>query len=300
MASRAASEPRLDEEKRGQSSSALPSSAAPPRATSGLFDANPFAAPSSLPFGAPRFDLIRDEDYAPAIEEGMTRQLREVGEIVAQSEPPTFDNTFAALERSGQLLTRVLRVFAAVTSANTNERLQAIQADEAPRLAEHSDSIYLDDGLFARVRDVYDRRDTVALTPEQRRLVERYHLDFVRAGARLAAPDKARLRELNREEATLTTEFQSRLLEANKAASIVVEDVAQLDGLSPEEIASAAQLAAERGTPDSWAARDPEHDAAAGARVPARPRAPLPPVRGVGPPRRPRRSGRYPRRSSFG
>ncbi len=107
--------------------------------------------------------------------------------------------------------------------------------------------------MFARVRDVYDRRDTLALTPEQRRLVERYHLDFVRAGARLAAPEKARLRELNREEATLTTEFQSRLLEANKAASIVVEDVAQLDGLSPEEIASAAQLATERGTPDSWA-----------------------------------------------
>lgn len=252
MASRAASEPRLDEEKRADSSAALPPSA-PPRTTGGLFDANPFAAPSSLPFGAPRFDLIYDDDYARAIEEGMTRQLREVAEIVAQSEAPTFENTFAALERSGQLLTRVLRVFAAVTSANTNERLQAIQADEAPRLAEHSDSIYLDDGLFARVRDVYDRRDALALTPEQRRLVERYHLDFVRAGARLAAPEKARLRELNREEATLTTEFQSRLLEANKAASIVVEDVAQLDGLSPEEIASAAQLAAERGTSDRWA-----------------------------------------------
>jgi len=183
----------------------------------------------------------------------MSRQLHEVAEIVGQSEAPTFDNTFAALERSGQLLTRVLRVFAAVTSANTNERLQAIQADEAPRLAEHSDSIYLDDGLFARVRDVYDRRDALDLTPEQRRLVERYHLDFVRAGARLAAPAKARLRELNREEATLTTEFQSRLLDANKAASIMVEDVAQLDGLSPEDLASAAQLAAERGTPDRWA-----------------------------------------------
>ncbi len=225
----------------------------------------------------------------------MTRQLREVAEIVGQSEPPTFDNTFAALERSGQLLTRVLRVFAAVTSANTNDRLQAVQADKAPRLAEHSDSIYLDDGLFARVRNVYDRRDALALTPEQRRLVERYHLDFVRAGARLASPAKARLRELNREEATLTTEFQSRLLEANKAASITVEDVGQLDGLSPEDVASAAQLAAGRGAPEPLGARDPEHDAAAGARVLARPRPPLPAVRSVGPPRGPRRSRRHAR-----
>src|SRR5262249_9476788 len=156
--------------------------------------------PSSLPFGAPPFDLIHDDDYAQAIDEGMRRHLREVAAIAGQTERPTFDNTFAALERSGQLLTRVLRVFAAVTSANTNERLQAIQTDEAPRLAEPSDAIYLDDALFARVRDVYDRREALSLSAEQRRLVERYHLDFVRAGARLAPNDKERLRELNREE----------------------------------------------------------------------------------------------------
>jgi peptidyl-dipeptidase Dcp len=252
VASRAASEPRLDEEKRGASPAALPSSA-PPSTTDGFSEANPFAAPSSLPFAAPPFDLIRDDDYAQAIEEGMRRHLSEVAAIAGQSEPPTFDNTFAALERSGQLLTRVLRVFAAVTSANTNERLQAIQAEEAPKLAAHSDAIYLDDVLFARVRAVYDGRDSLALSAEQHRLVERYHLDFVRAGARLAAEDKERLRELNREEATLTTEFQNRLLEANKEASITIDEVAQLDGLSHEDIASAAQLAAERGVPGRWA-----------------------------------------------
>jgi peptidyl-dipeptidase Dcp len=251
VASRAASEPRLDEEERGDPTAALPSSARDTE-RNGFSEANPFAKPSSLPFSAPRFDLIRDEDFAPAIEEGMRRQLREVADIVAQSEAPSFDNTFAALERSGQLLTGVLRAFALVTAANTNERLQAIQAEEAPKLAAHSDAIYLDDALFDRVRDVHDRRDALALTPEQRRLVERYHLDFVRAGARLAAGEKARLRELNREEATLTTEFQNRLLEANKAASISLDDAAQLDGLSEEDVASAAQLAAERGTPGQW------------------------------------------------
>jgi peptidyl-dipeptidase Dcp len=252
VASRAASEPRLDEPERGDSPTALPSSA-PPNDQDHFSDASPFAKPSSLPFAAPRFDLIRDEHYAPAIEEGMRRQLQEVADIVARGDVPTFDNTFAALERSGQLLTRVLRVFNATTAANTNDRLQAIQVEQAPKLAAHTDAIYLDDALFHRVRDVYDRRDALDLAPEQRRLVERYHLDFVRAGARLGANDKARLRELNREEATLTTEFQNRLLEANKSASITVDDVAQLDGLSEEDIASAGRLAAERGGPGQWA-----------------------------------------------
>ncbi len=255
MASRAASEPRLDERERGEQSAAdSPPSPAPPSRThrERFSDANPFATPSPLPFGAPRFDLIRDEDYAPAIEEGMYRHLCEVRQITAQNEAPTFDNTLAALERSGQLLTRVLRVFSAITAANTNDELQAIQTEQAPKLAAHSDAIYLDDALFARVRDVHERRDALDLTPEQHRLVERYHLDFVRAGARLGAADKTRLRELNREEATLATEFQNRLLEANKAASITVDDVARLDGLSDEDVASAAELAAERGTPGQW------------------------------------------------
>jgi peptidyl-dipeptidase Dcp len=218
----------------------------------GFSDENPFAAPSSLPFGAPRFDLIRDADYSPAIDEGMRRHLAEVERIAAQPESPTFENTIAALERSGQLLTRVLRVFAGVTSANTNDVLQALQTEKAPKLAAHADAIYLDDQLFARIRDIYDRRATLELTPEQRHLVERYHLDFVRAGARLAVDNKACLRELNREEATLAAEFQNRLLEATKAAAIVVEDVNELAGLGEEEVASAAELAAERGAHGAW------------------------------------------------
>ena len=251
MASRAASEPRADEGERGESSSALPAPA-PAAIPNGFSETNPFAGPSVLPLGAPPFDLIHDEDYAAAIEEGINRHLSEVASIVAQPDAPTFDNTLAALERSGQLLTRVMHVFGAITAANTNDRLQAIQTEQAPKLAAHADAIYLDDALFERVRDVFDRRDALALSSEQRRLVERYHLDFVRAGARLAAPEKSRLRELNQEEATLTTEFQTRLLEANKAASVTVDDVAQLEGMSEEDIASAAELAAERGTPGVW------------------------------------------------
>ncbi len=125
---------------------------------------------------------------------------------------------------------------------------------------------------------MHERRDALDLTPEQHRLVERYHLDFVRAGARLGAADKTRLRELNREEATLAIEFQNRLLEANKAASITVDDVARLDGLSEEDVASAAELAAERGTPRPVGAGDLEHDASAGARVPEGSCASLPAV----------------------
>lgn len=251
VASRAASKPRQDAAERGEASAAPPASARV-KHEDRFAQTNPFAEPSPLAFSAPPFDRIRDDDYVAAIEEGMRRQLDEVRKIAERDGPPTFDNTFAALERTGALLTRVLRVFAGVTSANTNDRLQAVQTEQAPKLAAHSDAIYLDDALFDRVRDVYDRRHALALTPEQLRLVERYHLDFVRAGARLAPEEKERLRELNREEATLAAEFQNRLLEANKAASLTIDDVANLAGLSDQDVASAAALAAERGLSDRW------------------------------------------------
>ena len=251
VASGAASKPRQDAAERGEASAPPPASARV-KHEDRFAQTNPFAEPSPLAFSAPPFDRIRDDDYVAAIEEGMRRQLDEVRKIAERDGPPTFDNTFAALERTGALLTRVLRVFAGVTSANTNDRLQAVQTEQAPKLAAHSDAIYLDDALFDRVRDVYDRRHALALTPEQLRLVERYHLDFVRAGARLAPEEKERLRELNREEATLAAEFQNRLLEANKAASLTIDDVANLAGLSDQDVASAAALAAERGLSDRW------------------------------------------------
>src|SRR6476661_3700823 len=193
------------------------------------FASNPFAERSKLPFGAPPLDRIRDEHFAPAIEEGMRRQLREVDAITEREDAPTFANTIVALEQSGELLTRVLKTFGAVTSANTNDTLQQIQTDQAPKLAAHSDAILLNETLFRRVRAIYERREELALTPEQHHLVERYHLEFIRAGAQLPEEDKARLRALNREESTLTTEFQNRLLAATKAGALVVESRGELD-----------------------------------------------------------------------
>ena len=213
---------------------------------------NPFAEPSALPFGAPPFDRIRDEHYGPAIEEGIRRHLDEVERIAHQDEAPSFDNTIVALERSGQLLSRVVKVFDAITSANTNEFLQEVQAETAPKRAAHYDAIYLDDALFARVDTLYRQRAALGLTQEQRYLVERYHEEFVRAGARLTAEDKTRLRVLNEEESTLTTEFQNRLLAATKAGAVAIDHASDLDGLREAEIAAAAEAAKERNIQANW------------------------------------------------
>jgi peptidyl-dipeptidase Dcp len=143
-------------------------------------------------------------------------------------------------------------VFTALTGANTNDTLRRVEADIAPRLAAHSDAIHLDDALFRRVKSVYDRRASLGLDSVQHFLVERYYRDFVRAGAQLSDADKTTLRALNQEESKLTTQFQNRLLEATKAGGIVVDDKAQLDGLSDGEIASAAESAKERRLAGKW------------------------------------------------
>src|SRR6185312_6175906 len=131
---------------------------------------NPFFAASTLPYQAPPFDKITDADFQPAIEEGMKQQLAEVERIAEQTEPPTFDNTVVALDRTGALLTRVSKVFSALAQANTNDTLQKVQKEESPKLAAHRDAIFLDAKLFARVKAVYDQRDTLGLDPESRRL----------------------------------------------------------------------------------------------------------------------------------
>jgi peptidyl-dipeptidase Dcp len=209
--------------------------------------ANPFAQPSSLPYQAPAFDRIRNGDYQPAIEEGMRRQRAELDSIARQPASPTFENTIVALERTGELLTRVLKVFASVVQANTNDTLQRVQTEEAPRLAAHSDALYLDSRLFQRVHSVYQRRASLKLSTEQNTLVERYHRNFVRAGAQLPESSKNRLRQLNQEEARLSTDFQNKLLAATKAGALVLDDRSQLKGLSEAEVAASAEAAKERG-----------------------------------------------------
>jgi peptidyl-dipeptidase Dcp len=213
---------------------------------------NPFAAPSPLLYQAPDFSRIHNTDFQPAIEEGMRQQLTEVAAIIHDPAAPTFDNTILPLERSGQLLSRVQRVFGTLTSANTNDTLQAIQRALAPRLAAHRDAISLNDTLFQRIRSLYDRRDSLGLDSLQRLVVERYYRDFVRAGALLSDADKARLRALNREQASLTNEFGRRLLAATRTGGVVVDDSTRLAGLSSGEIASAARAATSRGLTGRW------------------------------------------------
>src|ERR1041384_5704423 len=142
-------------------------------------DTNPFFNESTLPFQAPPFDKIKDTDYQPAIEEGMKRQLAEIDAIANNSEPPTFANTIEAMERSGALLTRVAKVFFGLTQADTNPTLQKIEAEETPKLAGHQDKIFLNPQLFARVKSIYDRRDTLGLDAEAKFLIERYNKKFV-------------------------------------------------------------------------------------------------------------------------
>src|SRR5438105_2694179 len=179
--------------------------------------ANPFFVESTLPYHAPRFDLIRNEHYRAALEEGMRQQLAEIDSIARQTAPPTFDNTIVAMERAGALLTRVSKTFTGVVGANTNDTLQKIQEIEAPKLAATNDAIYLNDQLYQRVKSVYDRRNASNLSPEQGALIERYNRDFVRPGAALADADKTHIKSINQELSKLSTEFTNRLLAGTKA-----------------------------------------------------------------------------------
>ncbi len=213
--------------------------------------ANPFFAKSALPFQAPPFDKIKDADYQPAIDAGMALQIREIDAITADPAPPTFDNTVVAMERSGQLLNRVMLVFNCVTGANTNDALQKVQDFEAPRLAAHQDAIYLNAPLFARIKSVYDRRASLHLDPESLRLVEYDYQQFVKAGANLSDADKAKLKELNQEEASLENDFTTRLLAAAKAGAYSTADKSALDGSSDAQLAAAA-LAAQGRKLQGW------------------------------------------------
>jgi peptidyl-dipeptidase Dcp len=213
-------------------------------------DANPFFQPSTLPFQAPPFDKIKDTHYQPAIEEGMRRQLAEIDAIAESREAPAFANTVEAMERSGSLLTRVAHVFFGLTQADTNPAIQKIEAEESPKLAAHQDKIYLNPKLFARVKSIYDRRNTLGLDAESKFLVERYYKNFVRAGALLSDADKTKLRALNEEEAKLTTDFRSKVLADTNDSAVVVDDKSQLEGLSEGDIAAAAEHAKDRHLPE--------------------------------------------------
>ncbi len=207
---------------------------------------NPFFTPSSLPFQAPPFDKIKDADYLPAIKAGMAQELTEIQAIANDRAAPTFGNTLVAMETGGGLLARSLRAFRGVSGANTNPRLQQTQTDLAPLLAAHEDAIYLDEKLFARVATIYRQRRALKLDPESLRLLEVTYKRFVHAGAKLSEADKARLKKLNEEASTLSNKFLTRLLAATKEAAYRTSTPDTLAGLSPAQLAAAAQAAAGR------------------------------------------------------
>ena len=211
---------------------------------------NPFFEISLLPYQAPRFDAINDSHYRPAFDEAMRLKRADIDAIIAHRAAPDFDNTVLALEKSGAMLSRVSSVFFAMTSAHTNDDLQALDEQFSTELAGLANDIWLNDTLFARVEAVWQDRE--ALDAESRRLTEETYQHFVLAGARLNADEKAELKSLNTEAATLTSQFNQRLLAANKAGGLVVDDVRQLDGLSAEEMAAAAHAAAEKGLKERW------------------------------------------------
>ena len=213
---------------------------------------NPFMQPSTLPFELPPFDRIRDADYLPAFQAGMRQQLSEVARIAHNPQPATFDNTIVALERAGQLLNRVDTVFGRLNASNTNPQMQEIDTEMAPKLTAQEDAIHLDPALWARVEALYEKRSSLHLDPESLQLLARYHTEFVRAGARLTAAEQTRLRALNTEISSLTTRFKHNVLKATAAGAVAVDDLKDLEGLSPEQIGAAAQAAAARGLTGKW------------------------------------------------
>ncbi len=207
---------------------------------------NPFFTPSTLPFQAPRFDKIKDEDYQPAIEAGMAQQQAEMQAIANNPDPPTFDNTVVAMEKTGQLFNRVMAAFNGVTGANTNPFLQNVKTIEAPKLAAHQDAIYLNTKLFARVAAIYKQRSTLKLDPESLRLLEYTYDQFVHAGANLSEADKDELKKLNEQLSSFSDTYDTKVLDATKKGAYVTTDKAALAGLSEARIAGAAQAAKSR------------------------------------------------------
>lgn len=212
-----------------------------------------FASDSTLPFLAPDFTKISEDDYIPAFEQGMAIQKAEVAAIIANPEAPSFANTIVALEKSGRMLGRVARVFYALTGANTTDRLDAIDTEISPRLSAHQDSINLDPALFARVKAVYDSRAALTMTTEDARLLEETYKRMVHAGALLTETERVRVKAINSQLSTLTTEFGQKVRAATNGQPLIVDTAAELAGLPEAEIKVAADLAAEKGHPGKFA-----------------------------------------------
>jgi peptidyl-dipeptidase Dcp len=210
---------------------------------------NPFYAPSTLPFQAPPFDKIKDSDYQPAMEAGIAAEMKEIDAIANNPAPPDFANTLVALEKEGQLLQRVRRAMNGVAEANSDPAIQKVQEIEAPKLAALADAITLNPKLFARVAAIYNKRDTLGLDAESKRLVEETYEEFTHAGASLSDADKTRVKQINEQLSVLTSAFRQKLQAATKAAAFTTTDKAALAGLTDGQIAAAEVAAKARKQP---------------------------------------------------
>lgn len=217
-----------------------------------MTESNPLLVEPDLPLGYPRFDIVEPRHFGPAFEAGMEEQRAEVAAIASDTRAPTFENTFEALERTGRTLQRVKLVFFNLVGAHTNDELEALRTELSPKLAAHSDAILLDADIFRRIDTLHERLDDLGGDAESRRLVERYHEIFVRAGARLDEDAKARLKALNAELAELSTRFSQNVLHEVNDSAIVVDDREALRGLTAGEIATARRAAEERGIEGRW------------------------------------------------
>ena len=215
-------------------------------------NANPLFLPSTLPHQFPRFDLINNAHYMPAFERGMEEQLQEIDAIVNNPAPADFENTVVALEKSGELLNRVSSIFFALSSAHTNDEMDAIETEIAPRLSAHSDQILLNEALFNKIESVYESKESLALDPESLRLVEETWKDFIRAGAQLSSEQKEQLKAINKELAELSTQFSQNVLAEVNASAVIVESREALAGLSETEIQAAADEADSRELPGKF------------------------------------------------
>jgi peptidyl-dipeptidase Dcp len=217
-----------------------------------MTNANPFAQRSTLEYELPPFADIKVEHYLPAFYEGCTQQLAEVKAILDTPGAATFENTIVALEKSGQMLMRMLLVFYNKSSSDTSDALDAIEEEMAPKLAAHQDAIQLNPVLFKRIKDLYDARESIGLNSEDAWLLERYYKDLIHAGAHLTEAQRDRLKELNEELSKLETQFGKNVLADTNDLAVLVDSIEELDGLSENEIAAAAAAANDRGHAGKW------------------------------------------------
>ena len=217
-----------------------------------MTNANPFAQRSTLEYELPPFADIKIEHYLPAFYEGCTQQLAEVQAILDTPGAATFENTIVALEKSGQMLMRMLLVFYNKSSSDTSDALDAIEEEMAPKLAAHQDAIQLNPVLFKRIKDLYDARESLGLNTEDAWLLERYYKDLIHAGAHLTEAQRDRLKELNEELSKLETQFGKNVLADTNDLAVLVDSLEELNGLSENEIAAAAAAAKDRGHDGKW------------------------------------------------